>query len=121
MTKWIMPALLMALASCSNGDDPKALGNVAATSEKAYYVFQKNADAHAYKFMKAWHQACVLAKHDDTSPVRDEFIEAYTQGLQDEPGAAAQKPLQKYVRDTWWKSGTGCQTVPQETPADALK
>lgn len=113
--------LLLFSAYGASADTPERLGSRAATSEKAYFVFGQNADAHAATFMKAWVEGCKLAKGDMLSDAHRAFIKAYVEELTGEPGAAARKPLQKYVRDNWWKSGLGCETVAKETPEWALK
>lgn len=107
--------------SAKAADDMQTLAGRAARAEMAFYVFQTNRDAHAAKFMKAWVDACQLAGNETTSDMRRSFIKAYVKDLQTEPGAAAQKPLQTYIRKTFWKSGTGCETIETETPGWALK
>ena len=108
------------LLGCS-GDTPASLGRQAATAETAFSVFGRNREAHAATFMKAWVQACSLAKNDMTSAVHTQFMDSYLEGLKREPDAAMKKPLQQYVRSTWWRSGVGCETILRETPEWALK
>lgn len=111
-------ALLVAVSACSDGTPtPEVLGARAATAEKAFYVFNQR-EIHAQTFMASWYSACEMAK-DEQQPLpktMETFVQAYVDGLQSEPGAAVRKPLQTMVRERWWKSGTGCETILQETP-----
>ncbi|KQS86938.1 hypothetical protein [Rhizobium sp. Leaf383] len=111
---------LIAVGGCS-ADTPASLGSKAASAEIAYFVFGKNRDAHAGTFMKAWVDSCSLALKGEPAIVRQQFLDSYVQALQKEPGAAAKKPLQGYVRQSFWKSGNGCETIKTETPEWALK
>lgn len=113
--------ITFAFAPAAKADDAKTLGARAASAERAFYVFGTNRDAHAAKFMKAWVDACDLAEGDMMSESRKSFITAYIEGLQREPDAAVKKPLQNYVRQNFWKSGSGCDTIKEETPQWALK
>jgi hypothetical protein len=116
----LLALLAAGSAECSD-KSPEQLGEAAARAEMAYYVFNKNRDAHAATFMKSWVDACKLAGNDNMSELRRSFVKAYVKALQSEAGAATRKPLQTYVRNTWWKSGTGCETIERETPEWALK
>lgn len=109
---------LITLCSCApkERESPESLGKEAAKAETIYFVFGKNADLRAGQFMKAWVRACELAENDMTSDAHRSFIASYVAGLQEEPGAAAGKPLQRYVTQNYWKSGLGCHTVEKETP-----
>ncbi|MER9355564.1 hypothetical protein NKI61_20040 [Mesorhizobium sp. M0514] len=132
----ILLVLSALLSGCSKEKTPGDLGRYAALNEVAFGTLTNKDNYRAGQFMAAWYKACQMARDEmkgspflktigddalNMSKANEEFTAAYVEGLHSDLSIAARKPLQRFVVQQWWHSGTGCATILKETPSWALE